>query len=99
LNAVQHSAEFKPVTSTHLCLQVQHRGALHWRFAQFLGRFFESANPGPQANSAGGQIIYGIEERDRKPVKVDQGSDITREWIEQVITSRVMARTAALACP
>ena len=27
------------------------------------------------ANSAGGQIIYGIEEKDRKPVKVDSGSD------------------------
>ena len=48
------------------------------------------------ANSAGGQIIYGIEERDRKPVKVDQGSDVTREWIEQVIDSNVQPRIEGL---
>src|SRR5262245_2864051 len=44
------------------------------------------------ANSAGGQIIYGIEEKDRKPVRIDQGSDVTREWIEQVIDSNVQPR-------
>jgi predicted HTH transcriptional regulator len=43
------------------------------------------------ANSAGGQIIYGIVEKDRKPVKVDDGGDLSREWIEQVIDSRVSA--------
>ena len=37
------------------------------------------------ANSAGGQIIYGIVEKDRKPIKVDDGSDLSREWIEHVI--------------
>jgi hypothetical protein len=36
------------------------------------------------ANSAGGQIVYGIEEKDHKPVRVDEGTQITREWIEQV---------------
>jgi hypothetical protein len=44
------------------------------------------------ANSAGGQIIYGIVEKDRKPVKVDDGGDLSREWIEQVIDSRVQPR-------
>jgi hypothetical protein len=51
------------------------------------------------ANSAGGQIIYGIEERDQKPTKVDVGSDptvITREWIEQVLNSRITPRIDGL---
>jgi Putative DNA-binding domain len=48
------------------------------------------------ANSAGGQIIYGVVEKDRKPVKVDDGSDLSREWIEQVIDSRVQPRLDGL---
>jgi hypothetical protein len=48
------------------------------------------------ANSAGGQIIYGIEEKDQKPRKIDQGSDLTREWIEQVIDSNVQPRVDGL---
>jgi hypothetical protein len=48
------------------------------------------------ANSEGGQIVYGIEEKDNKPVKVDQGTDITREWIEQVIDSNVQPRIEGL---
>jgi Putative DNA-binding domain len=48
------------------------------------------------ADSAGGQIIYGIEEKDRKPTKVDQGSDLTREWVEQVIDSNVQPRLEGL---
>jgi hypothetical protein len=48
------------------------------------------------ANSAGGQIIYGIVEKDRKPVKVDDGSDLSREWIEQVINSNVQPRLDGL---
>jgi hypothetical protein len=48
------------------------------------------------ANSAGGQIIYGIVEKDRKPVKVDDGSDLSREWIEQVIDSNVQPRLDGL---
>jgi Putative DNA-binding domain len=48
------------------------------------------------ANSAGGQIIYGIEEKNQKPTKIDQGSDITREWIEQVIDSNVRPRIEGL---
>jgi hypothetical protein len=48
------------------------------------------------SNSAGGQIVYGIEERDRKPVGIDAGSDLTREWIEQVIGSNVQPRVEGL---
>lgn len=49
------------------------------------------------ANSAGGQIIYGIEEdkKTKKPHKVDEGvadEKITREWIEQILNSRIQPR-------
>lgn len=49
------------------------------------------------ANSAGGQLVYGIEEDKvtRKPSHIDDGVDdpkITREWIEQIINSRVQPR-------
>ena len=47
------------------------------------------------ANSAGGRIIYGIIEKDNKPVDLDAGSDpkqITREWLEQVINSTIQQR-------
>ena len=50
-------------------------------------------------NSAGGQIVYGIEEVDRKPVRLDKGSDptiISREWIEQTIDSNVQPRIEGL---
>jgi predicted HTH transcriptional regulator len=49
------------------------------------------------ANSAGGQIIYGIEEdKDGYPIKLDDGSDVSREWIEQVIDSNVQPRLEGL---
>jgi hypothetical protein len=49
------------------------------------------------ANSAGGQLVYGIEEDKgtKKPSRVDDGvedSKITREWIEQILNSRVQPR-------
>ena len=49
------------------------------------------------ANSAGGQIIYGIEEdkKTHRPLRVDEGvanPKITREWIEQILTSNVQPR-------
>jgi hypothetical protein len=44
------------------------------------------------ANSAGGQLIYGIEEKHHRPLRIDEGSDLPREWIEQVIGSRVQPR-------
>jgi hypothetical protein len=49
------------------------------------------------ANSAGGQIVYGIEEKDGKPFKLDGGTKgITREWIAQVIDSNVHPRILGL---
>ena len=48
------------------------------------------------ANSAGGQIVYGIEEHDRKPIKIDAGSELTREWVEQVVNSNVQPRIEGL---
>jgi len=50
------------------------------------------------ANSAGGQIVYGIEEDKHVPTKLDDGADlsITKEWIEQVIDSRVQPRIEGL---
>jgi hypothetical protein len=49
------------------------------------------------ANSAGGQIVYGIEEDKvtKKPSRVDEGvvdPKVTREWIEQILNSRVQPR-------
>jgi Putative DNA-binding domain len=49
------------------------------------------------ANSAGGQIIYGIEEdkKTHKPSAVDDGitdEKITREWIVQILNSRIQPR-------
>ena len=49
------------------------------------------------ANSAGGQLIYGIEEDKTagKPSKVDDGvidPKITKEWIEQILNSKVQPR-------
>ena len=44
------------------------------------------------ANSDGGIIIYGIQENDHLPVKIDEGVDhskYTREWLEQVINSNI----------
>ncbi len=47
------------------------------------------------ANSAGGTIIYGMaESKEDKhvPIKIDEGfdkTDITKEWLEQVINSRI----------
>jgi hypothetical protein len=50
------------------------------------------------ANSAGGQIVYGVEEDKTLPTNVDDGADpsITKEWIEQVIDSRVQPRIEGL---
>jgi len=47
------------------------------------------------ANSAGGIIIYGIAENGHVPIKVDEGVDgsiITKEWLEQVISSRIQRK-------
>jgi hypothetical protein len=49
------------------------------------------------ANSAGGQLVYGITEdrATRKPTEADPGvtdPKISREWIEQVLNSRIQPR-------
>jgi hypothetical protein len=44
------------------------------------------------ANSAGGQIIYGIAEKDYLPERIDDGvnaTELKREWLEQVISSNI----------
>src|SRR5215208_5520042 len=50
------------------------------------------------ANSAGGQIVYGMEDDKHLPTKLDSGADpgITKEWVEQVIDSRVQPRIEGL---
>lgn len=50
------------------------------------------------ANSAGGQIVYGMAEDKNVPIKLDDGANplITKEWIEQVLNSRVQPRIEGL---
>jgi hypothetical protein len=52
------------------------------------------------ANSAGGVLIYGILEKENRVAdSIDKGSDpgdISREWIDQVITSTIHPRIAGL---
>jgi hypothetical protein len=54
------------------------------------------------ANSAGGQLIYGIEEdkKSHKPRAVDDGvtdEKISREWLHQILSSRIQPRIDGLA--
>jgi hypothetical protein len=47
------------------------------------------------ANSAGGVIVYGMKENGHTPTGLDVGydpSDISKEWLEQVINSRIQRR-------
>ncbi len=47
------------------------------------------------ANSAGGVIVYGVIETNHVPTGIDSGyapTDITREWLEQVINSTIQRR-------
>jgi hypothetical protein len=47
------------------------------------------------ANSTGGTLIYGVEEVGHLPKSIDSGfdpTDITREWLEQVINSTIQRR-------
>jgi hypothetical protein len=48
------------------------------------------------ANSAGGQVVYGIKEDKHYPVEIDEGADVSKEWIEQVIDSNVQPRIEGL---
>jgi predicted HTH transcriptional regulator len=47
------------------------------------------------ANSAGGVIVYGVKETGHIPTAIDDGYDpshISKEWLEQVIDSRIQRR-------
>jgi hypothetical protein len=47
------------------------------------------------ANADGGMLIYGIQERDHRPVAVDEGVDpaiITKEWIENTLHVHIQPR-------
>ncbi|MHB8181315.1 MAG: AlbA family DNA-binding domain-containing protein [Acidithiobacillus ferrivorans] len=50
------------------------------------------------ANSAGGVIIYGIKEDDHLPVSIDgiDPSQISREWLDQVISSNIRRKIDGL---
>jgi hypothetical protein len=50
------------------------------------------------ANSAGGQLVYGVTEDKHVPTGVDEGAEpsITKEWIEQVIDSNIQPRIEGL---
>ena len=51
------------------------------------------------ANSAGGRIIYGIQEKDQLPTQLDDDQSakaVTRETLENVITSTINPRVAGL---
>jgi Putative DNA-binding domain len=53
------------------------------------------------ANSAGGQLVYGIEEDGHQPTRVQDvdgvdSATIPREWIEQVIDSNIQPRIEGL---
>ncbi len=50
------------------------------------------------ANSAGGHIIYGINEINHKPTSISpiDGIQITKEWLEQVIQTRIQRKIEGL---
>src|SRR5262245_13420025 len=85
---------------------IQESLALDYKEARSLGKGSPERNElckdvSAFANSAGGQIVYGIEEKDRRPMRVQEadGVDsgvITREWIEHVIDSNVQPRIVGL---
>jgi len=84
--------------------EIQESLTLDYKSSASLGRSNEQRNElikdiSAFTNSAGGQVVYGIVEIDRKPVRIDAGSDpatVSREWIEQVIDSNVQPRIEGL---
>ena len=51
------------------------------------------------ANSAGGLLVYGICENGHVPTHIDDGfdpSDISKEWIEHIVNSRISRRVDGL---
>lgn len=84
--------------------QVQESLTLDYKRSQSLNKSNDCRNELSKdvsafANSAGGRIVYGVEEIDHLPKAIDAGSDpttITREWIEQVIGSLIQPRIQGL---
>jgi len=50
------------------------------------------------ANSAGGLLVYGVTEKDHLPEAIDpiDPNIITKEWLEQVINSRIQRRISGV---
>lgn len=51
------------------------------------------------ANAAGGVLVYGMREGGNMPIELDDGLDpdeISKEWVEQVINSRIDRRIAGI---
>jgi hypothetical protein len=47
------------------------------------------------ANSGGGIVVYGIREEENEPKEVDEGADgtkITKEWIENILTTGILQK-------
>jgi predicted HTH transcriptional regulator len=84
--------------------EIQESLTLEYKRSEALGRSSAqrdelSKDVSALANSAGGQLIYGIREENHLPVEVDGGVDnavITREWIEQVLNSNIQPRLSKL---
>ena len=85
---------------------VQESLTLEYKSADALGRSNQQRNElfkdvSAFANSAGGQIIYGIQENDHHPVRAQDAdavnhAEVSREWIEQVIDSNIQPRITDL---
>jgi schlafen family protein len=85
---------------------VQESLTLDYKDAAALGKSSQQRNElfkdvSAFANSAGGQIIYGIQEKDRHPVRVQDtdgvdAATVSREWVEQVIDSNIQPRVRGL---
>jgi predicted HTH transcriptional regulator len=51
------------------------------------------------ANSAGGTLVYGVEEEEQLPRRIDSGYDpaiLKREWLEQIINTQIQRRIDGL---
>src|SRR5258708_2548692 len=98
--------EERPDLDGLIARDIQESLTLDYKDARSLGKSSPQRNElckdvSAFANSAGGQIVYGIEEKDHHPVRVQEGDGvdsavITREWIEQVIDSSIQPRITGL---
>src|SRR5713101_7694041 len=80
--------------------QVQESLTLEYKGCEALGRTNGkkkeiSKDVSAFANSAGGEIVYGVIENKHVPTAIDVGydpNDVSKEWIEQVINSNIQRR-------